>query len=95
MTHSAVVNKINTVPQARELALSLSPRYTHETSPAFASGKVIGYFVRLTKKDHRGVTVKQAILRDEEAKDFLQAVSLAKGDRQVQWLIGTYIGELG
>lgn len=86
---------INTVPQARALAaqLSTSPRYSHETQPVFGSGKVVGFIVRLKKKDNRGVTVASLILRDEEAQDFAQAVKLAKNDVQIQWLIQPWFAE--
>lgn len=84
---------VNTISDARFLATQLKTStacYRHESHPVFGSGKVIGHIIRLSKKDHRGVAVGSAILRDEDAKDFRHALSLAKNDQQVQWLIASY-----
>jgi hypothetical protein len=85
---------LNTISEAKALALTLSPRYSHETSPVFQEGKVAGYFVRLLKKDHRGVTIGQAILRDEEAKDFVRTVAKATNQGQTQRLIKAWFAEV-
>ena len=85
------LNTINTIPQAKAVVAQLPTRYTHETQAVFGQGQVTGFIVRLLKKDNRGVTVGSLVLRDEEAKDFVQSV--AKNQGQTQRLVKAWFAE--